>query len=155
MMRVYLVQHGEAASKDVHPDRPLTEKGRRDVEQIAALVRTLALEVSVVLHSGKARAEQTAEMLGAVMNTANGVIQSADLAPNDPIEPIKGALTTAEDDVMIVGHLPFLGKLASALLTGSELADIVAFRQGGVVCLERDEDGIWRVVWMVVPELVG
>ena len=59
----------------------------------------------------------------------------------------------SDDDVMIVGHMPFIGKLASALIAGDESADIIAFQQGGVVCLERDEDNIWRVKWMIIKEL--
>jgi phosphohistidine phosphatase len=54
---------------------------------------------------------------------------------------------------MIVGHLPFMEKLASLLVAGSEDADIVAFQMGGVVCLERDDVGVWRVRWMVTPDM--
>ena len=35
---------------------------------------------------------------------------------------------------MIVGHLPFLGKLVALLITGSEKTEIVEFRFGCVVC---------------------
>jgi phosphohistidine phosphatase len=55
---------------------------------------------------------------------------------------------------MIVGHLPFLGKLASALLTGSESVSPVAFRQGGVICLQRNEGMTWQVAWMVIPDIL-
>ena len=34
-MSVYLVQHGDSVSKDVDLARPLSEKGRRDVEKVA------------------------------------------------------------------------------------------------------------------------
>jgi phosphohistidine phosphatase len=57
---------------------------------------------------------------------------------------------------MIVGHLPFLSRLASTLLIGDETVALVAFRNGGVVCLERGEEkGRWRLTWAVVPELLG
>jgi phosphohistidine phosphatase len=58
------------------------------------------------------------------------------------------------DDLMIVGHMPFLGKLASMLLVGSESKNLVAFRQGGVVCLQRNDDQTWQVAWMVTPQLL-
>ena len=153
-MRVYLVQHGEATSKDVNPERPLTDKGRRDVEVVAGLIKPLGLRVGAVLHSGKTRAAQTAEILGASVAADRGIVQKTDLAPNDPVGPVGEELAAAKEDVMIVGHLPFMSKLASTLLTGSESADVVAFRQGGIVCLERNEAGTWRVAWMVVPELL-
>ena len=44
-MKLYLVQHGRAASKDVDSRRPLTEEGRSDVENIAAFVKSLGLSV--------------------------------------------------------------------------------------------------------------
>lgn len=56
---------------------------------------------------------------------------------------------------MIVAHLPFLSKLASLLLTGSESASTVAFKQGGIVCLERFEGQRWQVDWMIIPELLA
>jgi phosphohistidine phosphatase len=56
---------------------------------------------------------------------------------------------------MIVGHLPFLGKLAALLMVGSEETEIVAFRFGCVVCVERTEDAQWKLAWMIVPVLLG
>ena len=55
---------------------------------------------------------------------------------------------------MIVGHLPFLQKLASLALTGLESQEIVSFCMGGVVCVERGEDSAWRLVFEVVPSLL-
>ena len=153
-MRLYLVQHGEAKSKDADPDRHLTDKGVRDVEKIAAFLKPLGLRVNAVWHSGKARAAQTADILASALAITEGVIQRDGLAPNDPIAPVREELMQAAANLMIVGHMPFLSKLASALVAGSESADAVAFRQGGVVCLERFEDGAWGVAWMMVPELL-
>jgi len=56
---------------------------------------------------------------------------------------------------MIVGHLPFLARLASYLVMGSEEPPLVRFRYGGVVCLERTGEGEpWMVSWMIVPECI-
>ena len=54
-MKLYLVQHAKAASKDVDPQRSLTDEGRRDVKKIAALIRPLKLSVDVLWHSGPNR----------------------------------------------------------------------------------------------------
>ncbi len=66
---------------------------------------------------------------------------------------------------MVVGHLPFMGRLVSHLVAGSEDADVVAFQPGTVACLERadgedaedgeDGEGDWAVAWMVWPGLLG
>ncbi len=55
---------------------------------------------------------------------------------------------------MLVGHLPHLGRLSALLLTESLEREIVAFRNAGVVCLERQEGG-FAVRWILTPELVA
>ena len=60
-MKLYLVQHGEACAEDVDPERPLTAQGRADVERLAAFLQQAGIQVGRVIHSGKLRAEQTAE----------------------------------------------------------------------------------------------
>ncbi len=153
-MRVYLVQHGEAKPKDVDPDRHLTEKGVRDVGKVAAFLEPLGLRLGVIWHSGKARAAQTADILGSAVTAAEGIVEREGLAPNDPVDPMREALESAAEDVMIVGHLPFLSRLVWALVADSEVAEVVAFQNGGVVCVERGEDGGYRLRWMVTPELL-
>jgi len=153
-MRLYLVRHGEAKSKNVDANQHLTQKGVRGVEKVAAFLKPLKLRVGAVWHSGKARAAQTASILCKALEVAGDVVERQNLAPNDPIEPVKRELIRTGEDLMIVGHLPFLGRLASALVAGNESADVVAFQPGGLVCIERSDDGGWRVRWMIVPELV-
>jgi phosphohistidine phosphatase len=55
---------------------------------------------------------------------------------------------------MIVGHLPFLEKLASLLVCGEESARVVLFRYGAVVRLDQKEDRSWAVRWILTPEMV-
>jgi phosphohistidine phosphatase len=57
--------------------------------------------------------------------------------------------------MMIVSHLPFLGKLAALLVADNEETEIVAFGFGCVVCVERIEDDPWKLAWMIVPALLG
>jgi phosphohistidine phosphatase len=54
--------------------------------------------------------------------------------------------------VMLVGHLPFLARLAGLLLSGDADNPIVRFRTGGIVCLTRDEDR-WQVAWILTPDM--
>ena len=55
---------------------------------------------------------------------------------------------------MIVGHLPFLGRLAALLLTGNADKEVVAFQFGCVVCLNGDDEVRWKLEWMMVPKLL-
>ncbi len=153
-MKLYLVQHGESQSKDIDPARGLTDKGRRDVEKVGYFLKPLGIVVSAVRHSGKTRAIQTAEILAQSLSVTQGVMQQEGLAPLDPVEPVANQLSTMSEDLMLVGHLPFMGHLASSLVAGAESADAVAFQQGGVVCLETHEKSGWRVRWMITPDLL-
>jgi phosphohistidine phosphatase len=154
-MKVYLVQHGEPVSKDVDPDRPLSDKGRQDVEKVGALLKRIKVRVAVILQSGKTRALQTADILDGKLGAAKGVVEKAGLAPNDSVAPIRDELMEAQEDVMIVGHLPFLAKLATTLMGGTEEQSFVEFKQGGVVCLQEGEAGNWHLGWMIIPELLA
>ena len=153
-MKLYLVQHAKAASKQTDPQRPLTEEGRGDIQKIAAFIQPLNLSVNYLWHSGKKRAEQTAELLAEVVKINKGQTIRDGLGPNDNVTVLRDELVSIQQDVMIVGHLPFLSKLASLLLTGSESVNTVAFRQGGIVCLNRSESNQWQIDWMVTPELL-
>ena len=91
-MKIYLVQHGEAESKSVDPARPLTARGRADVERVAAFAARLGVAVHQIRHSGKTRAGQTAECLGRALNPPGGVVAVPGLDPKDDVRPVAEAL---------------------------------------------------------------
>jgi phosphohistidine phosphatase len=153
-MKLYLIQHGEATTEEVDPSRPLTAKGRSDVEKIASFLKGARVCPTLMLHSGKTRARQTAEVIAAQLGPGCQVKEREGLAPNDSVHGLLKEISEIPNDLMIVGHLPFLGKMASSLLTASEARNLVAFRQGGVVCFQRNEDKAWQVAWMITPELL-
>jgi phosphohistidine phosphatase len=153
-MKLYLVQHAKAASEEADPERPLTEEGRRDVQKVAAFIKPLTLSVECLWHSGKRRAAQTAGVLANAIKTKGGIITHDGLGPNDDVTALRDELVSIEQDIMIVGHLPFLNKLASLLLAGSVSANVVGFKNAGVVCLSWSDDHPWQIEWMVTPELL-
>jgi phosphohistidine phosphatase len=154
-MRIYLVQHGLAEPKDVDPDRPLSEEGRRDVQRLAELLGRSGIRVRHTVHSGKTRAAQTASLLAEHLLPADGPRPHAGLNPNDPVEPMAAEVEQWSADTLVVGHLPFLGRLVSLLVTGDPDRPTIALQPGSGVCLERDPEGRWLLLWMVRPELVA
>jgi phosphohistidine phosphatase len=56
---------------------------------------------------------------------------------------------------MLVGHMPFMARLASVLLAGDAVTLTVSFRPGSVVCLEEGDDEAWDIAWMIRPELIA
>jgi len=70
-------------------------------------------------HSGKPRAQQTGELLAKAIGALDRIVQREGLEPKDQVTATKEALQQTSA-VMIVGHLPFLGKLVALLVTGNE-----------------------------------
>ena len=153
-MKLYLVQHGEATSKDVDPKRPLTQRGIQDVTKTANFLNKSGAGIDIIWHSEKTRAIETAKIIAKELSPRECVQQKEGLAPNDPAKKIFDKILSAEKDLMIVGHLPFLQKLASLALFNSESPGIIGFRQGGVVCLERKETGAWELIIAIPPDLL-
>ena len=154
MSRVYLVQHGEAKPTDEDPERPLTSEGERAVRRMAAFAAKVQLHVDEIRHSGKRRAQQTAAIFAERLKLRGGVVAVEGLAPNDDVKPLARTLSDQTGPIMLVGHLPFLARLAGRLVAGNAEREVVRFRMGGIVCLERSEEGRWAVAWAVTPELL-
>jgi len=153
-MRVYLVQHGEAVDKDVDPDRPLTGKGRADVVRIAALLSAAGVRVDRVIHSGKTRAAQTAELLAERLAPAKSPDAVDGLNPKDSGDALAAELAANRGNLLVAGHQPFMGRFASRLLTGRDDAMVLGYQPGSVACLERADDGTWSLEWMLRPDVV-
>ncbi len=152
-MRLYLVQHGEATSKEVDRRRPLTIRGRETVDRVASFTARLGVLVSQIRHSGKNRALETAQIFAQHLNPPLGVIETAGLSPMDDVRPLAEELGKTTNHLMLVGHLPSLDRLTSFLVTGDPERSIVHFHMSGVVCLVR-EDEIWRVDWAITPDII-
>jgi phosphohistidine phosphatase len=133
---LYLIQHGEAADEKTDPARPLTQKGRSDVAETARFMREVGVEIDEVWHSTKLRARQTAEIIAKTLRLKYS-FEKGCLNPNDPVASVADMINHGDKNIAIVGHLPFLAKLASFLLTGVDYKEVVRFKQGGVVCLRK------------------
>jgi phosphohistidine phosphatase len=107
-MSLYLVQHGKSLSKEVDPEQGLSEEGIAEVTRIAGVARNHRISVMKILHSGKKRAAQTAQLFSEAFKPPQGVAQVAGLKPLDDIEALIPALDAAAD-LMIVGHLIVMG----------------------------------------------
>lgn len=137
--KLYLVRHGEATTALENPERPLSERGRREIEPVAAWAARAGLKVHRPLHSGKLRAAQTAEILAAQLAPEGGIASSPGLAPNDDVYPLARMAQHETDWLMVVSHPPFLSHPASLLLIRSPDRPLILFPTGATVCLVREE----------------
>jgi phosphohistidine phosphatase len=153
-MLLYLVQHAEARSEEEDPNRDLTEKGRMDIEAVSHHLKRLHVEVKQIFHSGKTRAQTTANILGEHLQPSGGVSEAKGLAPMDDPGIWAERIAEMDENVMLVGHLPHLGRLAALLMSGDKDKSVVNFQMGGAVRLQHMGAEQWALDWMIVPNII-
>ena len=134
-MELFLIRHAIAAPRSpALPDaeRPLTRQGRERFVQAVAGLRRLGIRLQAVHHSPWLRAVETAALLAPVLN--------GDLLPTQALARSPEASLLDEIDhapAALVGHEPWMSELLAWLITGSPAAAaMVAFKKGGVACLD-------------------
>ena len=153
-MELYLVQHAEAKTKDEDPERGLTDLGFANVRKTAGFVNKLDISVETIFHSDKLRAKQTANELAEAIKSVTELKQRSGIAPMDDISSMMDEIQRSDKNLMVVGHLPYMAKLASALLCGNENQNAVRFQTSCIVKLIRDEENKgWSVKWMITPDI--
>jgi phosphohistidine phosphatase len=150
-MPVYLMRHGDAKSEAEDPARPLSDRGRAQVERVARLLAGRGVAVAEIRHSGLLRARQTAEVLAAHLHPARGVRAVEGLAPNDDPAQARAECEGAVEPLALVGHLPHLARLATALLGPDPGREPIQFETAAVACLGQGELG-WALEWLVGPD---
>lgn len=156
-MALFLVQHGKSAAKDVDPQKKLTDQGKSDTERIAQVAKNYNIPVRMVVHSGKKRAEQTAAIYTSILP---GNLPLASVSGIAPLDDVKAFAATIDPDenLMVVGHLPFMERLVSYLTTGLKDTCVYKFQNSGIICLDRsidEKDGSinWFIKWTLNPEI--
>lgn len=152
-MKLYLVQHGEAVDKSVDSERPLSESGVKDVETVASVIARAGVAPGCIIHSGKTRARQTAEIFSDRLGTVASVTAVGGVAPLDSVEVFAGGIADLGDEAMVCGHQPFMGKLVSYLLFGSADVPSAEFLPGAAARLDQIKEGEWVLCWFVRPEM--
>ncbi len=124
------------------------------MQNIARFLKQADMTLAGVMHSGKLRAKQTAEILAKQLAPNIGLQINENINPLDPPAVVAKEIDQWRDDTLLVGHLPHMAKLVNLLLTDQELPAIVAFSPGAVVCLEKSEDNTWALGWLISPHMV-
>ena len=151
-MNVYLVRHGKAKSEEEDARRPLSGSGIAEVEAVAEhIATTWDIHPSRIYHSTKLRAKQTAEIIADALKKTDSLEEAEGLKPLDDPRTWADRIEAMEDDVMLVGHLPYMGKLASYLLVNNPNASTVTFQTATALHLRRDDQGVWSIIGMVNP----
>jgi len=152
-MALYLVQHGKSLPKDQDAEQGLSQGGVAEVQRIAGVAKHYGVHVRSIQHSGRKRAEQTAEIFAAALRPDKGVQVRRGIDPLDDVTLTAGDLHSA-DDLMLVGHLPFMERLTAYLITGTVEKLVFKFQNGGIVCLDKAPEGqFWFIKWTLMPKI--
>jgi len=146
-VRVCLVHHADAVGPGVDSQRPLSERGRSQADQLADRARERGVRPDVIWHSGKLRSRQTAEPFLRACNPFADFRMVRGLRPDDPIEWMRDELAAETREVLLVGHMPNIADLSRALAPSS-----AAFPQHGLVVFEKKDDSGWTELFRIAVD---
>jgi len=153
-MRLYLVRHGEAVVKYDGEKAVLSEWGIFEVEKTGSEIAARIDRLDIIFHSDKLRAQQTATIIQTKLkfHTTVPLSEMEGLRPDDSVSEIMEWASEMKNDIMLVGHLPFIDKLAGRLLKESEKNYSLAFGTACVACFERVDSDDWILMWFFNPK---
>ena len=137
-------------------DRPLIPKGERRLRAAAAAMKKMELSCDLVLSSPLVRARQTADIVARELKLKDQLQVSNALAPGGSMKTLVKQLSgwqPAPENVLLVGHEPYLSRLISLLISGEDHTT-VAMKKGGLCKLETVDlrPGLCaRLAWLLTP----
>ncbi|MGA3285388.1 MAG: phosphohistidine phosphatase SixA [Verrucomicrobiota bacterium] len=160
-MKLYILRHGIAVMRDDldfknDAKRPLTPKGKRQLRQTAAAMKKMGLRFDLILSSPYLRAKQTAEIVAESLKLIKQLKFSDALVPDGSPKNLIRQLNESKplpENVLLVGHEPYLSCLISLLTTGG-MDLTMDFKKGGLCKLEigkLSHDRCATLVWLLTP----
>jgi phosphohistidine phosphatase len=157
-VNLYLVRHAHATPEEIDPERPLSQDGVDNARRVARFLKQCdVVSVAEIRHSTKLRARQTAEILATDGALGAPLVEVNGLEPMADVNAAILALQSVSHDLMLVGHLPYLDRLASGLVAHQPNLAGFSFGECSILHLCREEGGpreVWRVAWMLSPSLL-
>jgi phosphohistidine phosphatase len=160
-MNIYILRHGIAVERGTpgcttDADRPLTAEGERKLRLVAGAIKAMEIDFDVVLSSPYLRARQTAEVVAAALALRRRLDFSDSLVPNGStrrLVALLGGLAPPPENILLVGHEPYLSGLISLLVSGGESFAVV-LKKGGLSKLSVESLGHGRCAaleWILTP----
>lgn len=157
-MMLYFLRHGIAAAREewtaADALRPLTEKGKQRLNQVAAFLADQRLGIELIITSPLLRCAQTAEIAARRLEMPDRLVADERLAPGfGPVTLAK--VVRSHPDVlslMLVGHEPDFSATIGHLIGGGR----VVCKKGGVACVNVPDTRAMagELEWLLPPALV-
>jgi phosphohistidine phosphatase len=162
-MNLYLIRHAIAVDEGApeyadDSQRPLTDKGKKKMRQVAKGLRALGVEFDLILSSPYARATGTADVLADVFKMKKEIQFSDNLVPMGDPELLIAEMNEKymANSVALVGHEPFLSALIGLLVSENTHIDMT-MKKGGVCRLSADDLHHTRkatLEWLLMPGIL-
>ena len=161
-MELYILRHGIAVEPgtpgyETDAERPLTPEGERKLRQIAEAMEALELSFDLILSSPYQRARQTAEIIAESLRARKKLELSDTLTPGGSttkLVELLNRLKPSPENVLMVGHEPYLSGLISLLVSGKEHFAVV-MKKGGLCKLSTESLKHGRCAtleWLLTPK---
>jgi phosphohistidine phosphatase len=164
-LKLFLIRHAHAVTAEENPERPLSARGRADLDRLVVFFRTNGLLCPAqIWHSPLARARETAMLLNAGLALDAVLVETPGLLPEDDPEDVVERLAAYPPThaVALAGHEPHLSALATLLVRDKRKPVAFRLRKGAILALEREEavhkrsgHPRWRVRWHFSPEMLA
>ena len=158
-MNLYLMRHAIAAELEENTEdnqRPLTEIGRKKLGKIARNLEKLDLKFDVILTSPYLRACQTADVVADALDIkSKNVVETENLTPLGFAEKLVEEINAREpvENMLIVGHEPFLSQLIGTLVAG-DVSLSIDMKKAGLCKLSIEQLTYGRCAtfeWLLTP----
>ena len=140
--------------REEDPDQGLSNEGRSDVERIAGVCEIL--RCPRVVHRAQREKESPRNRRNPCIGPRTGKRNSGEIRHRAPgrRDGHRRGRSRPKTNLMLVGHLPFMERLTSFLVTGSLQYRVFRFQNGGIVCLDREfPEAAWHIKWALMPKI--
>ena len=153
-MLTYIIQHAHAIPREENPPvRTLSSKGIDETRRLAKTMKKEDATINRFLHVDTAWTQDNAEKLADFLSS-DGIVTKTPypLEREGSIDDFIDDLNKTSDNVAATLPADVAMRTVTRLLTGREEPCIPGKSSGLCSCLERSEDGVWTLLWMVRPE---
>lgn len=150
-MKLYLMQHALAYPAEENPERSLNPVGIDQAKAAGRGIKRLGLSFDLIVASPKRRSHQTAALIAeSVRFPHSDILTTEALLPDRSPKELFSLLQkeSAENQILVVGHMPHLEKVASDLLQGGRLL----IENAGLTCFDLIEPEAAALEFHLRPE---
>jgi phosphohistidine phosphatase len=149
-MKICFLRHGEAdwpGWDKPDDERPLTDRGRREIKRVAKFLDRLEFSVDAILTSPLPRASQTAEIVAERLGI--GMQIEPKLAQGFSLDRLRQMVGKVEgESVMVVGHEPEFSAVVEELTGGD-----VKISKAGIALVDANRDCTsGKLLWLFPPK---